>query len=100
QRPAPEFEKLRESPVNIAARPLEKPSVLEGIRTDCAELEAVFTGEGKFGLELRRSNAGDKSVAVSIESGFMGSYLTVGSRRAYVPPADRYHLRIFLDKRC
>jgi sucrose-6-phosphate hydrolase SacC (GH32 family) len=101
QRPAPEFQTLRKSPIEFPALPLRKEaSALEGIRTDCAEIEGVFTGEGTFGFEFRRSNAGDKGVVVSIETGLGGSYLSVGSRRAYLGSAELYRLRVFLDKRC
>jgi len=100
QRPAPEFESLREAQVTFPARSLDKPSLLEGIATDCCEIEATFSGDGTYGLELRRSDAGDKSVVVSIEKGRQATFLNVGSRRTFLGTAERYDLRIFLDKRC
>jgi hypothetical protein len=79
---------------------LDKPAVLEGLSTDCAEFEAEFSGTGTFGLELRRSAAGKPGIVVSIEASFGGAYINVGSARAYVGSADRYKMRVFLDKRC
>ena len=100
QRPAPEFEQLRGGVRVFTAASLEKPFVLEGISTDCAEIEAEFTGSGTFGLELRRSADGKPGIVAAIQAGFQGAYLTVGGSRAFVGNASRYRMRVFLDKRC
>ncbi len=96
QRPATEFETLRQEKRTFAGGGLEKPIVLEGVATDCAELDVEFSGGGTHGLELRRSAEGKAGIEVSLQ----GGYLNVGNVRTFVGNADRYRLRIFLDKRC
>ena len=95
QQPAEEFETLRGAERTFAASGLEKPVPLEGVATDCAEIEAEFSGFGTYGLELRRSSEGKPGIVVSMQ----GPYLNVGSARAFVGNAERHRLRIFLDKR-
>jgi hypothetical protein len=68
---------------------------LEGIATDCADIQAEFSGMGTYGLELRRPAEGKPGIVVSIQ----GAYLNVGTARAFVGNAERHRLRIFLDKR-
>ena len=75
---------------------LEKPIVLDGVAADCAELAVEFSGGGTCGLELRRSAEGKAGIEISVQ----GGYLNVGNVRAFVGNAERYKLRIFLDKRC
>jgi beta-fructofuranosidase len=96
QRPAPEFEILRGAVKTFAGSALEKPVVLDGVPGDATEIEAEFSGGGVFGLELRRSPDGKPGVVVSMQRGM----LSVGNASAYVGTADRYKLRIFLDKCC
>jgi beta-fructofuranosidase len=96
QNPAPEFETLRGSKRTFPGGPLDKPIVLEGLATDCAEFEVEFTGGGVHVLELRRSAEGKPAIEISIQ----GGYLNAGSARAFVGSTDRYRLRVFLDKRC
>jgi beta-fructofuranosidase len=96
QRPVPDFETLRGEPRTFETTALEKPVSLEGVRTDCAEIEAEFSGFGTYGLELRRPADGKPGIVVSMQ----GAYLNVGSARAFVGNAERHRLRIFLDKRC
>lgn len=100
QQPIPEIEMLRETPLTFPERVLDKPSAIEGIDADCAEIEATFTGDGTFGLELRRSSSGKPGITISIQSGFGGTYLNVGSTRSFVGNAEHYKVRVFLDKRC
>ena len=100
QQPIPEIETLREAAITFPAQVLDKPSPLEGADADCAEIEASFSGSGTFGLELRRSADGNPGIVVSVQSGFGGTYLNVGKSRTFIPAADRYTLRVFLDKRC
>jgi beta-fructofuranosidase len=96
QHPVPEFETLRGDRLTFPAAPLDKPSLLPDVATDCAEIEAEFSGFGTCGLELRRSAEGKPGIVVSMQ----GPYLNVDSARASVGNADRHRLRIFLDKRC
>jgi beta-fructofuranosidase len=72
--------------------------VLEDIAADAAEVEAEFVvrGVGAFGFELRPSPTEEPSTTVAIQRGM----LTVGSARAYIGTAERYRVRLFLDKRC
>lgn len=72
--------------------------MLEEIAADVAEVEAEFvaSGSGAFGFELRPSPSEAPSATVAIQRGM----LTVGSARAYVGTAERYRVRLFLDKRC
>ena len=63
---------------------LEKPFAADGVATDCAEIEAEFSGNGTFGLELRRSADGKPGIVVSIQNG----YVNVGSARAFIGNAD------------
>jgi beta-fructofuranosidase len=100
QQPIPEFETLRGPVHSVEAQAIDKPSVLGGISTNCAEIEAVFTGSGTCGLELRRSVDGKPGVVVSVQSSYQGAFLNVGNVRTFLTPAEQYKLRIFLDKRC
>jgi beta-fructofuranosidase len=72
--------------------------VLDGLPADALEIEAEFAtgGAGTFGFELRRSAADAPAVVVAIQRGMV----TVGNVRAYVGNAERYRLRLFLDRRC
>src|SRR5207244_1578164 len=47
-------------------------------------------------FQLRRSSSGRAAAVVSIQRGT----LTVGNARAYVGNAERYKVRLFIDKRC
>lgn len=99
QQPIPEFETLRGSVRSFGAQAIDNTSEIE-VSTDCAEIEAVFSGSGTYGLELRRSADRKAGVVVSVQSNFQGTFLNVGNVRTFIPPADQYKLRIFLDKRC
>ena len=99
QQPAPEFQTLRGVAKTFPNGPLgESPLVLEGLPGDAVEIEAEFSlaDSGRFGFELRRSAAGKPGITVAIQRGT----ITVGNARAYVGTAERYKLRLFLDKRC
>ena len=96
QKPAPEFESLRGSLNSFPARGLETPFVPNDVAVDTAEIEAEFTGNGAFGLELRRSPAAKPGVTVTVQ----GGYVNVGNARAFVGNSARYKLRVFLDRRC
>jgi len=96
QQPAPEFGALRGAVKEFPASALDKPIVLEGVSGDALEIEAEFSGGGSYGLELRRSADGKPSVTVSIQRGT----LTVGNVSTNIGNANRYNLRIFLDKCC
>ncbi len=98
QSPAPEFEVLRGPVTGFPATALEKPFVPEGVATDCAEIEAEFTGDGTFGIELRRARDGTPGIVAALETGFQGTYLKIGASRAFVGRASRYEIRVFLDK--
>ena len=100
QRPAPEFELLRGEVKSFPGSSLDKPKLLEGLATDCAEFEAEFSGAGTFGFELRRSAEGKPGLVVAIQTSFRGAYINVGNARAFVGNSNRYRLRVFLDKRC
>jgi len=100
QRPITELETLREPSFEFPGQTLDKPLPIQGAEVDCAEIEATFAGNGTFGLELRRSADGTPGIVVSVQSGNRGAYLTVGNSRSFVGFADRFKLRVFLDKRC
>jgi beta-fructofuranosidase len=100
QRPVPEFELLRGELRSFPSSLLGKPALIEGLATDCAEFEAEFSGAGTFGFELRRSAQGKPGIVVALQKSLKDAYISVGSARAFVGNADRYHLRVFLDKRC
>ena len=95
QRPAPEFETLRGEVKTFNATALDKPFALDGVATDCAEIEAEFSGTGTYGLELRKPAEGKPGIVVSMQ----GNFVNLGSARAFVGSAERHRLRIFLDKR-
>jgi beta-fructofuranosidase len=95
QRPVAEFQTLRGEPKTFAGRALENPFVLDGLSTDCAEIEAEFSGFGNYGVELGRSSEGKAGIVVALQ----GPNLMAGTARAFVGNADRHRLRIFLDKR-
>lgn len=93
----PEFRSLRgEAKIFPGVQLGESPLPLDGVPGDAAEIEAEFsTGNfSTFGFELRR--AGKPAPTIAIERGT----LTVGNAKAYVGSAERYKLRLFLDKRC
>ena len=69
QRPAPEFDSLRGTLKNFPATGTGKTfRARTDVAMDAAEIEAEFTGNGTFGLELRRSSAGKAGVTVSIRA--------------------------------
>jgi beta-fructofuranosidase len=95
----PEFSILRGEPKIFPATTLgDTPLPLEGLPGDSVEIEAEFSAGNfsGFGFEVRRSAAGKPALTIAIERG----YLSVGSARAYVGSAERYSIRLFLDKRC
>jgi len=99
QNAPPEFQKLRgEAKIFPGAQLVDSPLPLEGIPGDAAEIEAEFSADGvaTFGFEVGRSAAGKPALTVAIHQ----AVLTVGNWRAYVGNAERYKLRIFLDRRC
>jgi beta-fructofuranosidase len=100
QQPAPEFQKLRGTVKTMPAVTLgEDPLPIEGVPGDAAEIEAEFSSSGgfaSFGFEVRRSAAGKPTATIAMQRG----RLTVGNVSAYVGNAERYKLRVFLDKRC
>ena len=96
QTPAPEFGILRGEKRAWPGGSLEKPIVLDGLMTDCAEFEVEFTGGGVHGIELRKSADGKAALDLFLQ----GGYLNIGSIRSYVGMAPRYRVRVFLDKRC
>lgn len=99
QQPAPEFQTLRGEEKTFPNGALgDSPFVLAGIPGDAIEIEAVFSAGGfaRFGFELRRSDAGKPAITVAVQRGT----ITVGIARAYVGNAERYKIRLFLDKRC
>jgi beta-fructofuranosidase len=101
QVPAPEFETLRDAPVDVPAREIElgTPVPIEQIRGDTLEVEAEFVmgGAGEVGFDLRRSADGKTGASVRIAR---NGWLSVGSVRAPISRAlERYRVRVFLDKR-
>jgi beta-fructofuranosidase len=96
QKPVTEFQTLRGTVKEFPGAALDKPSPLAGVASDCAEIEAEFSGLGTYGLELRRSAEGKPGIVVSVQ----GAYLNVGNARTFIGNAERHRIRIFLDKRC
>lgn len=92
-----EFETLRGAVKTFAPGPMgESPLRLDGVPGDAAEIEAEFSvgNFSTFGFDVRR--VGKPAMTVAVEKG----WLTSGTARAYVGNAERYKLRLFLDKRC
>jgi beta-fructofuranosidase len=100
QQVPPEFQKLRGGAKTFASVQLsENPMVLDGVPGDAIEIEAEFSSAGNFstfGFELRRAAEGKPAITVAMQRGM----LTVGNARTYVGAAERYKMRLFLDKRC
>jgi beta-fructofuranosidase len=99
QRPAPDFEKLRSPAVTARTVPLtSSPSVLQGIRGDCMELdiELALGKAAAVRLDLRYSDSGKAGASITINS---EGLLSVGKATTLLGKTDRYRLRIFLDKR-
>jgi len=101
QEPAPEFQTLRGSPIDVTGTDINlgTPTSIERVRGDVMELEAEFVmgNAGEVGFDLRCSAEGKPGVAVRIARN--GS-LSVGSARTPISRSlDRYRLRVFLDKR-
>ena len=71
QRRIPEFESLRQPPITFPAQSLDRPTVIEGVSTDCAEIEATFSGGGTSGLQLRRAEDGTTGIVVSLQAQFL-----------------------------
>jgi beta-fructofuranosidase len=74
------------------------PQVLDDVRGDAVEVNAEFAvnGSAAFGFEVRPSPSAAPTMVVTMQHGT----LTAGQAKAYVGAADRYALRLFLDKRC
>ena len=99
QRPAPEFEKLRDAAVPAATLPLTAaPSIVRGIRGDCLELqiELVLGQAAAAHLDLRCSDSAKAGVRLTITS---EGLLSVGKATTLLGKNHRHRLRIFLDKR-
>jgi beta-fructofuranosidase len=101
QQPAVEFDQLRGNPVVESALDLspDQPLVLERIQGDCLEIRAeiVMNGAAEVGFDLRRATDGRAGASVRINR--MSGSLFVGSVRAAIPRgAERYSVRLFLDK--
>jgi beta-fructofuranosidase len=99
QRPAPEFEKLRSTPVTGAAVTLTStPSMVRGIRGDCLELdiELALGRASSVRVDLRCSDAGKAGASITVERDGM---LRIGNAATLLGQNDRHRLRIFLDKR-
>jgi beta-fructofuranosidase len=101
QQPAVEFEKLRGAAIVESAFdvPAGQPLVLSRIQGDCLEIKAevVMNGASEVGFDLRRSADGRPGATVRINRA-TGS-LIVGNIRTPAPRgAERYSLRLFLDK--
>jgi beta-fructofuranosidase len=93
-----EFSSLRGTLVTVPPAALGPgPLVIESIRGDALEIEAEFSPgtAAAFGLELRRAESGAAGLAVTVRRGT----LTVGNVQTYVGTAERFKLRVFLDKR-
>ena len=94
-----EFETLRGETRTFPGGVLDKPLELTDVPGSATEIEAVFAPSGRFGsfgFEVRRTPEGKPGALVAIERGT----LVVGNARAYVGTAERYRIRLFLDKRC
>jgi beta-fructofuranosidase len=99
QLPAPEFEKLRSAAVTAAAVPLTStPSVIDGIRGDCMELEIeISLGKASIvRLDVRCSDSGKAGASITISS---EGLLSVGSATMLLGKNERHRLHVFLDKR-
>jgi beta-fructofuranosidase len=99
QQVPPEFEALRGPVRNLSDLSLGSGLLtLDGVPGDAVEIEAEFavTGFASFGFELRPSPSEAASTTISLQRGS----LTVGRARAYTGSADRYKVRLFLDRRC
>jgi beta-fructofuranosidase len=91
------FETVRGDVKTFAPGPLgDRPLPLDDVAGDAAEIKAEFSTDNSstFGFEVRR--AGKPALTLAIERG----WLMAGSARAYVGSAERYKIRVFLDKRC
>jgi len=94
-----EFETLRGNHKAFPSQLLSSaPVVLEGVRGDAVEIQAEFVAGrvGGFGFEVRRSAAGKPAAVVTLQRGV----LSVGNAQSYIGNAERYKVRMFVDKRC
>jgi hypothetical protein len=79
--------------------PPGQPRVLDRIQGDCLEIRAdiVMNGAAEVSVELRRAPDGRAGTSVKVNRA-SGSLL-IGNTRAVIPRgAERYSLRLFLDK--
>jgi beta-fructofuranosidase len=101
QVPAAEFEALRGPAVSVPDTEIGLGTVVpvEQVRGDALELQAelVMGGAAEVGFDVRRSADGKAGVAIRVSRN--GS-LTVGAIRTPIARGlDRYHMRVFLDRR-
>jgi beta-fructofuranosidase len=100
QAPVPELRKLRGRPFSLAAAEIRHATnSLQNLSGDALEMEAeIDPGDAQsFGLRLRASADGTRSVAVSYD----GAELNVAGAKARLPWPENQktlQLRIFLDK--
>jgi beta-fructofuranosidase len=95
----PEFASLRGPITNVADLSVtDGVRVLDGVRGDSVEVEAEFalTGGAACGFELRATPTEAATTVVTLQRGT----LSVGRVRAYVGDAERYKMRLFVDRRC
>jgi len=99
QQPAAEFEALRHSPVAAGAHSLTAtPTLLRGVRGDCMELDIeIALGKAEaVRLDLRCAESGKTGASITMHG---DGRLSAGKATALIGKNERYHLRIFLDKR-
>jgi beta-fructofuranosidase len=101
QQPAVEFEQLRGTPVVETGLEVQQgqPRLLDRIQGDALEIaaEVAMNGAAEVGFELRRSREGQAAATVRLNR-TTGSLL-VGNVRAVIPRgAEKYNVRLFLDK--
>lgn len=99
QQPAAEFQKLRGEHITLNPLALQSaPTLLNGIRGDCMELNVELTlgKASSLRLDLRCSNSGKAGASISIDS---EGLLRASGATTLVGKKDRQRLRIFLDKR-
>ncbi len=98
QQPAPEFETLRGEVVSSAAMPLTAaPVPLPGFHGDAMELEVELTlgGARTAAIELRLPGAERPAAVISVSQ---DGVLTAAGARTLIGRADRYKLRLFVDR--
>src|SRR5262249_16883106 len=98
QAPAPELQKLRGQPYNLAGDEVRNATnLVENLKGETLEIAAELEGPNarRFGLKLRWSEDATRGLTIAVE----GNQLEIDGLKAPLPAQDRkLALQLFLDR--